>query len=124
MDKTFRVIADADSPDVTAEQAAKFDNAFGLFMLWYQEMENKRYGSDAVDAKPLVTSEPGSKYIRIVVSRYSSRSSACFVRKSDGSVLKCAGWKAPFIAKGGPDAPMTIRGSIYDIPNLNPGRWA
>ena len=108
-------------------QSAWFDTAFAAFMAWYQDMEDRRYGDPTrrtTESGVTVTAEPGSKYIRIVVARYSSRSSACFVRKSDGAVLKCAGWKAPFIAKGGPNAPMTIRGSIFDIPNLNPARWA
>lgn len=101
----------------------RFNQALVDFVAWYQNVENVRYANSSW-AHPLVTFETGSKNIRIVVQVASSRSSACFVRRSDGAVLKCAGWKAPFIAKGGPNAPMTIRGSIYDIKNLNSSRWA
>ena len=50
----------------------------------------------------------GPKNIRIVrtdIDNEMSRSVYCFVRKSDGAILKAAGWNAP--AKG-------VRGSIMD----------
>ncbi len=102
-----------------------FTDALRGFVAWYQHFEENRYANaDRLDGTPLVTAEPGSKYIRIVISRYGSHSSACFVRKSDGAILKCAGWKRPFIATGGPDATWTIRGSIFNPASFDPARWA
>jgi hypothetical protein len=73
--------------------------------------------------------DAGSKNIRIVRTRMSDgkpvgRSVACFVRKSDGAILKAAGWKAPFIAKGGPMDAWTVRGSIFDPKTWTPAKWA
>lgn len=48
--------------------------------------------------------ESGRVYDRVVGVYGSSRSAFCFVRKSDGAVLKAASWKAP--AKH-------VRGSIF-----------
>ena len=64
----------------------------------------------------VISTEPGSRYVRIVTTRdggNGQRSVHCFVRIADGVILKAAGWKAPFIAKGGPNHPNTVRGSIY-----------
>jgi hypothetical protein len=54
------------------------------------------------------------KFVRFVHWNGSQNSVFGFVRVSDGAILYPAGWDRPFIAKGGPDAPETIRGSIYD----------
>jgi hypothetical protein len=38
----------------------------------------------------------GLKFIRIICGSYGgSRSSFCFIDKSNGDILKCAGWNAP-----------------------------
>ena len=39
--------------------------------------------------------EEGPKYIRVVKSDVGQQSAWCFIRKEDGAILKCAGWKAP-----------------------------
>jgi len=65
-----------------------------------------------------VTLESGSKNIRVVSAARGSRSVYCFIRKSDGAILKAAGWKAP--AKG-------ERGNIFNpdtYKNLDAyGQW-
>jgi hypothetical protein len=67
----------------------------------------------------------GSKNIRIERTvGGSSRSVECFVRKADGVIMKAAGWKTPFIAKGGPNAPYTRRGSIFDATTWVRSRWS
>lgn len=59
--------------------------------------------------------EAGPRYARIVRADANGGQASvhCFVRLSDGAVMKAAGWKAPFIAKGGPDCPATVRGNIF-----------
>lgn len=40
--------------------------------------------------------EDNQKYIRVFITQYSgSRSAYCFIDKSNGDILKAAGWKAP-----------------------------
>lgn len=61
---------------------------------------------------PTFTRETGSKFIRIVKNEDGQgRSVYCFIDRSNGDILKSAGWKAP--AKG-------ARGSIYN-PNCDVG---
>lgn len=56
-----------------------------------------------------ITIDPnGVKFIRIVATRGGQRSVHCFIDRSNGDVLKAAGWKAP--AKH-------ARGNIYDDKN-------
>jgi hypothetical protein len=62
--------------------------------------------------------KPRQKFVRFVHWNGSQNTVFGFVRVSDGAILYAAGWERPFIAKGGPDAPETIRGSIYD-----PASW-
>ena len=115
----------------------QFDQALTAFHQWYQDRHDERYafpkGPTQVAARnsrvhpcarAYVTLERGTKYVRVVVEQYGQRSSVCFVRVSDGAVMKCAGWKVPFIAKGGQNDPMTIRGSIYQLAKLNRSWWA
>lgn len=67
-------------------------------------------------AKPTISAEKGRKYVKIwendkwVAGRRRIHS---FIRVEDGAILKAATWKAPFIAKGGPNCAETVRGSIY-----------
>lgn len=48
-----------------------------------------------VGYRPKLTTEPGSKNVRVVLQSGPQRSVFCFVRKADGAILKAAGWKAP-----------------------------
>lgn len=75
-----------------------------------QTYGNLKWSDDPSDPNAYfvpVSVENGKRYVRVVVSRGGgvSRSVYCFVDKTDGSILKAAGWKAP--AKG-------KRGSIFD----------
>lgn len=54
--------------------------------------------------QPELTTERGSKNVRIISESYGQRSVYCFVEIATGNILKAASWKAP--AKG-------VRGSIY-----------
>lgn len=68
---------------------------------WINAYETKHYpGSDT----SFIVAEPGRKYIKLVVTRFGSRSVYCFLDRS-GNIYKAANWKAP--AKH-------IRGSIFD----------
>ena len=58
-----------------------------------QDLYTKMYGSGST-AKPLTAME-GSRYIRIVQHDTTQRYCYCFVDKTNGDVLKSAGWKAP-----------------------------
>lgn len=68
---------------------------------WVNEYEERHYPGSAPSK---ITAEPGRKYIKLVVSRYGSRSVYCFLDYA-GNVYKSASWKAP--AKH-------VRGSIFD----------
>lgn len=52
---------------------------------------------------PVVSADPGHRYIRVVREDTDgpSRSVHCFIDKTNGDVLKAAGWKAPAkVARG------------------------
>lgn len=57
---------------------------------------------------------PRQKFVRLVTWNGSQHCCFGFIRISDGAILYSAGWQRPFIAKGGPMDPKTIRGSVYD----------
>lgn len=59
--------------------------------------------------------EAGPKYVRIVRrdEGQTHGSVHCFVRLEDGAILYPAGWKKPFIARGGPHCAATVRGNIF-----------
>jgi hypothetical protein len=68
---------------------------------WMNDYEEQHYpGSD----KSVITVEPGRKYIKLVVSRYGSRSVYCFLDRR-GNIYKSASWKAP--AKH-------VRGTVFE----------
>ena len=46
-------------------------------------------------AAPALTVDPGAVNVRIVKTSPASRSVYCFVRISDGAILKADGWKRP-----------------------------
>jgi len=86
-----------------------FDAALAAFVAAVQEGFDKQNAKMAENFpegyyKPIVL-EAGSKNIRLVCTAGHGRSVYCFVRKSDGAILKAAGWKMP--AKHS-------RGSVFD----------
>lgn len=113
-----RIAANAFAAALSAFVADYSANTAAYYAEHYKNLEPETFSVDA-----------GSKNLRIVRTRMGNgkpvgRSVACFVRKSDGAILKAAGWKAPFIAKGGPNAPMTVRGSIFNPTTWTPALWA
>lgn len=68
---------------------------------------------DSEHSQTTLSREMGNVYVKYITTSYGSRSVYCFVRKSDGAILKAATFKQPFIAKGGRYCAETIRGSIY-----------
>lgn len=94
--------------------ANTFDVALTAFVSALQQRLNQHFTEHYSNlTPPVVGIERGSRYVRVVRTERGQVSAHCFVRIADGAILKTAGWKAPFIAKGGPNAPATVRGSIY-----------
>ncbi len=89
---------DCDEGDIVASRkeraAERYDTALTAFVAHVQSIQPDRPHMAEVSVMS------GRKYDRIVVEG----SAHCFVRKSDGAVLKSASWKAP--AKH-------VRGTIY-----------
>ena len=85
-----------------------FETALDLFVHHVQSLVND---SSYFDTK--VIAKAGSKNVKIIKKETTGPSVSvhCFVRKSDGAVLKAAGWNAP--AKH-------ARGTIYTD---NPARY-
>jgi hypothetical protein len=50
--------------------------------------------------------DEGSKYVKVTVKSWSSRSVHCFVEKANGNIWRAASWKSP--------ARNFVRGNIYD----------
>ena len=92
-------------------QNITFETALSAFVVAAQEKVNDSYKNYTNLTPPTLTTEFGSKNVKVVVNGQNQRSVFCFVRREDGAVLKAAGWKAP--AKH-------VRGSIY----VNNGRDA
>ena len=77
-------------------------------------------GHSMLDA-PIYTADVGRKFIRIVQqnARGGQRSSFCFIDRSNGDILKCAGWHAPAkgargnISNGVKD--LTPYGAVYKV---------
>ena len=65
----------------------------------------QKRGYDMTKA-PTFSIMSGSKFYRIVITTFGSRSVHCFVEKASGDIYKSASWKIP--AKG-------VRGNINDI---------
>lgn len=88
----------------------KFVEAFNGFIAKVEGLMDSHYSKEFPSLpKPIIGYDEGSKYIRVWKGeRHSSgkisKYAYCFVDKSNGDVLKCAGWKAP--AK-------KARGNIY-----------
>lgn len=71
--------------------------------------------AEAVNVGPRVpvitfTTEVGPKFIRIVQHYGTSRSVHAFVDRSNGDLIKAAGWKAPAKGKNG----WAVRGNLVD----------
>lgn len=95
----------------------EFTNALDRFVALASAMSADHFERNFPSlTPPRFRYEAGPKYVRIVRADAigsGQRSVHCFVRIADGAVLKAAGWKAPFIAKGGPECPATVRGNIF-----------
>ena len=95
-----------------AQQQTDFGVAFVAFMTAAQQKVAADYAAWSNGSKfPMGSGsklEPmgGPRYIRIVSEDKTSRSSFCFIDKTNGNVLKAAGWKAP--------AKNFARGNIFD----------
>lgn len=90
------------------------DEAIDAFVQTAAAVTTEYVNQHFKNLEPCVFSvEKGPKYARIVRADSGSGSVHCFVRLADGAILKAAGWKAPYIGKGGPNSPSTVRGSIY-----------
>lgn len=68
---------------------------------WINDYETQHYPGSGTSS---IVAEPGRKFIKLVVTRFGSRSVYCFLDRS-GNIYKSASWKAP--AKH-------IRGSVFD----------
>jgi hypothetical protein len=79
---------------------------------YYSWRGNRAVYKDAPEMPFNVSFEPGSKYIRVVTDSHGHRSSHSFIATAnagkwpEGTILKCASWKAP--------AQNFARGNIFD----------
>ena len=93
---------------MTNEQnTVSFADALAAFLAVAQEKVNERFKDSEFAKPPVIETEEGPKYVRVITADVGgpSRSAFCFVRKEDGAILKPAGWRGP--EKKNP------RGSIY-----------
>jgi hypothetical protein len=66
------------------------------FLVVAQEAVDRDASTKAYDKKgPRLTYEEGPRYIRLVANRNDERSAFGFIDKTNGDVLKTAGWKGP-----------------------------
>ena len=88
------------------EKAPGFDDKFKEFLAYCQTISDEYISKNYTNVqKPQFIAMEGGRYIRVVRTDSSSRSAHLFVDKTNGDVLKAAGWSAP--AKG-------QRGNIFD----------
>lgn len=73
------------------QDTSTYDAALALFLSYALSIQPEQHASFPV---PVFTIEPGRKYDRIILAN-PHKSAFCFVRKSDGAVLKTANYKAP-----------------------------
>lgn len=99
------------------EPAQDFEAALQAFIQVCSEVTDahlrRTYPNSAFARDYEFTAERGQKFVRIVRNDHTQRSVHAFVRVSDGAILHPAGYKKPFIAKGGPNCAQTVRGSIF-----------
>ena len=84
----------------------KFNQAFSKWMEGAETIVKEGY-KDAPNINPKLSYMDGKKYVRIV-KEYSQESAFAFIDKTNGDILKTAGWSAP--AKG-------ARGNLFDESN-------
>ena len=86
-----------------------FSGAFNAFVKAYSDKLEAHDKKSFPDLDPrMVGVDEGSKYMKVWVSSYNSKSVYCFVNRENGDILKAASWKAP--AKG-------KRSNIFDADN-------
>ena len=96
-----------------------FDNALEAFCTELQRRHAADYAENYPNlTAPVFMTETGRRYVRVVRVETSGcgRSAHCFVDRTNGNVLKAAGWKAPAKhARGNVftgDFGLTTRGSV------------
>lgn len=76
-----------------------FDRALQNFVDYCQMLvdeANAKMSTGSYQHRATISTEPGRRYVRLVRTNESGgRSVHCFVDKTNGNVLKAAGWKAP-----------------------------
>lgn len=76
-----------------------FKEALDTWLAGAQRIVNRRHGENTQHShlNPVLTLEPGRKFIKVVESNAGSgsRSVFAFIAKETGDVLKPAGWAAP-----------------------------
>jgi hypothetical protein len=95
---------------IAIEKPSGFDEKLASFVDGCQEICDQYMERNGFNWKMQITADQvaGSRYVRVVSMDHGSRSCHCFVDKTNGDVLKSAGWKAP--AAG-------ARGNIFDSKN-------
>jgi len=69
---------------------------FVSFLSGCQTLVNDNLTEHGYQWEEVLTAEQGPRYIRVVKTVHGNQRSAwCFVDRTNGDVLKCAGWKAP-----------------------------
>ena len=84
-----------------------FETKLNEFVNGCQALVNAQY-ADSPLGTPVLSQSKGRRYVRIVRDDGVQKSVYCFVDKTNGNVLKAAGWSAP--AKG-------ARGNVYKDDN-------
>jgi hypothetical protein len=73
-----------------------FDTAIKNWVNLLQDMWKEYFAKHYTNLQPpKVELQPGSKFIKVIMADNSQRSVYCFIDKSNGNILKPAGWKAP-----------------------------
>lgn len=92
----FRKDVDEELHLGTLMEQASYEQALKRFLELLQQRETEYIKKNYQNLKPATFSvDSGKVYDRIVRNNGVQRSAYCFIRKSDGAILKAAGWKAP-----------------------------
>lgn len=78
----------------TTNNAADFDTALAAWIAKAQEIVDQGY-ADCPNLNPVLEVMKGRRYLRIVRADEGQRSAFCFIDRTNGDVLKPAGWKGP-----------------------------
>ena len=93
-------------PDIATAYLAFLEAAQAKVNADYRAF-NRNANADHIERySPKLSGEGGARYIRIVSTSPDSRSAFGFVDKTNGDVLKAAGWKTP--------ARNFARGNVFD----------